>query len=396
MMLGTARRRCSLRLCQATPRWINQACASSARGLCGKPEEAKWFLENTDVPDDPRTVRFLQLAKEHGASEMRDCIDKQLAFSAVPTTMIGSGAMAALIGLNLGSGGSFASSDPLLAQAVVGLLGASTCSSIFFLAHANTLFAGLQYSGRGASTLSYVRQHGWRFSTLVRSAVATQVCAMGGLLLYVWTPALAPTGGLLHWSVPAALSLGASLGVLRQAQLFLNLSVAQWQAQEGGERESESSARAAASSTMPPPPPPPHVCIPGVDGVPPPGAFSRAVVHNGFVYVSGTGASNDTATGAVRTTSAFDETRGALDNISAVLEAAGSSAERIVVATMLLTDKQDYSECNRAYVRFFAELGLADRLPARSSALWAVPTTAKVAFSVVATVAPRTCTADSK
>ena len=36
-----------------------------------------------------------------------------------------------------------------------------------------------------------------------------------------------------------------------------------------------------------------------VDGVPPPGAFSRATVYNGLVYVSGTGASNDTGSGEV-------------------------------------------------------------------------------------------------
>ena len=125
-----------------------------------------------------------------------------------------------------------------------------------------------------------------------------------------------------------------------------------------------------------------------VEGVPPPGAFSRATVHNGLVYVSGTGASNDTATGEVRGGTAFEETRGALENVETILRAAGSAPEHIVVATMLLTNKEDYAECNRAYVDYFAEHGLAERLPARSSALWAVPTSAKVAFSVVAALAP--------
>ena len=59
--------------------------------------------------------------------------------------------------------------------------------------------------------------------------------------------------------------------------------------------------------------------------------------------------------------SAYDETLGALQNVATILAAAGSSLERIVVATMLLTNKEDYAECNRAYmyVQFFAELGLA-------------------------------------
>ena len=106
------------------------------------------------------------------------------------------------------------------------------------------------------------------------------------------------------------------------------------------------------------------------------------------MYVSGTGASDDD-TGKVQNSgqrTAFEETKGALDNIERILNATGSATESIVNAQMLLTSKDDYAECNRAYVEFFAERGLADKLPSRSSALWAVPTSAKVAFSVVAVV----------
>ena len=105
--------------------------------------------------------------------------------------------------------------------------------------------------------------------------------------------------------------------------------------------------------------------------------------------MSGTGASDDDTGKALDGNSqrtAFDETKGALANIEKILHATGSATESIVNAQMLLTSKDDYAECNRAYVEFFAERGLADKLPARSSALWAVPTSAKVAFSVVAVV----------
>ena len=153
----------------------------------------------------------------------------------------------------------------------------------------------------------------------------------------------------------------------------------------GATRAARSAGAARLFSATPPPSAITH--IPQVDGVPPPGAFSRATVHNGLVYVSGTGASNDTATGEVREGTAFEEARGALENVEIILRAAGSAPEHIVVATMLLTNKEDYAECNRGYVDFFAERGLAERLPARSSALWAVPTSAKVAFSVVAALA---------
>jgi len=102
------------------------------------------------------------------------------------------------------------------------------------------------------------------------------------------------------------------------------------------------------------------------------------------VYVSGTGgAENDTASGAVSELAAYEETRRALDNVAAILSAAGSSPDRIISAQMLLTCKEDYAECNRAYIDFFAVHG-GPELPARSSGMWAVPTMAKVAFSVVA------------
>lgn len=121
-----------------------------------------------------------------------------------------------------------------------------------------------------------------------------------------------------------------------------------------------------------------------VDDVPAPGAFSRAVVDQGKVYVSGTGAGNDTG-GDARIGTAFEETTWALENIAAILEAAGSSVPQTLSVTMLLTEKNDYAECNKAYIAFFEEHG-AVALPARSTALWGVPTTAKVAFSCVANV----------
>lgn len=315
---------------------------------------------------------------------MRESIDRQLQYSVLPTTMIGSCCTAALLGLDL-SAGPFAVAHPLVSQAVVGLLGASACSSMFYLSHANTMYAGLQYSSGTIGTLEFVQRHGWRFGTLVRASVATQMSAAGGVLLYVWTPALSTGEPTLLCSAPALVSAAAVFALLKQRSLFHSLSVS-------GDAPSEHPPGTTGAARVDVGRPTVTAHAPGVrhiasvDGVPPPGAFSRATIHNGMVYVSGTGASNDTATGEVVAASAFDETRGALENVAAVLRAAGSAPERIVVASMLLTDKEDYAECNRAYVDFFAQHGLAGRLPARSTAMWGVPTTAKVAFSVVATV----------
>jgi 2-iminobutanoate/2-iminopropanoate deaminase len=126
---------------------------------------------------------------------------------------------------------------------------------------------------------------------------------------------------------------------------------------------------------------------PPVANVPSSPAFSRVVrlEENAgpLVYVSGTGAGNDIG-GPAREGTATDETRWSLNNVAELLEAAGSGMDRVVSVTMLLTDKSDYDEVNAEYVKHFPA-----GLPSRSTALWGVPTTAKVAFSCVA-VARRT------
>ena len=111
---------------------------------------------------------------------------------------------------------------------------------------------------------------------------------------------------------------------------------------------------------------------------PAPGAFSRATRAAGLVFVSGTGAGNDTG-GKPRVGTAGDQTRWAMENVARILEAAGSSLDRVVQVTLLLTDPADYHEINAAYVPFFPS-----GLPARHTARFGVPTTAKVAFACIA------------
>lgn len=345
-------------------------CKANVNAL-GAHQEADWFAKRASETDF-RTAKMLALAQAHGVSEMRTTIETQLSFSQLPTVMVGSCCMAALLGVDLWSG-PHAAVLPLLKQSITGLLGASSLSSLFTLVHANTLLAGLSYSGQGISALEYVHRHGWRFGTIVWSTVATQAFASSGLLLYMWAPILSasvlPTA--TECASAAFLSAIALLGVAKHSFLFYSLR---------GEVKQDEVLHTSATA-------PKMIAEAGeiwhlvnVPGTPPSGAFSRATVHNRVVYVSGTGASNDTATGAVLTDgTAYAETRGALDNVATILHGAGSAPESIVVATMLLTDKSDYAECNRAYVDWFAERGLAKKLPARSSALWAVPTTAKVA-----------------
>eukprot|EP00928_Gymnodinium_smaydae_P094535 TRINITY_DN7954_c0_g2_i1.p2 TRINITY_DN7954_c0_g2~~TRINITY_DN7954_c0_g2_i1.p2 ORF type:complete len:110 (+),score=35.85 TRINITY_DN7954_c0_g2_i1:383-712(+) len=102
------------------------------------------------------------------------------------------------------------------------------------------------------------------------------------------------------------------------------------------------------------------------------------------------GASSAAAAGAAGAAAPLDvagETEQALLNVERVLHAAGSDLQRLASVTMLLTSREDYAAANRAYVAFFKQRGLEERLPARSTALWGVPTDARVAFSAVALAA---------
>ncbi len=111
---------------------------------------------------------------------------------------------------------------------------------------------------------------------------------------------------------------------------------------------------------------------------PAPGAFSRATRAAGLVFVSGTGTGNDIG-GAPREGMAADQTRWALENVAAILRAAGSSLDRVVQVTFLIQDPADYHEINVEYVRHFPK-----GLPARHTARFGEPTAAKVAFACIA------------
>ena len=108
---------------------------------------------------------------------------------------------------------------------------------------------------------------------------------------------------------------------------------------------------------------------------PAPGAFSRATRAAGLVFVSGTGTGNDIG-GSPRAGTAAQQTRWALENVAAILCAAGSSLDRAVQVTLLIPDPADYHEINAEYVTHFPEW-----LPARHTAGFGVPIRAKVAFA---------------
>ena len=84
----------------------------------------------------------------------------------------------------------------------------------------------------------------------------------------------------------------------------------------------------------------------------PPATYSQAVKAAGLVFVSGT-APTDPATGQIVGDTIEAQTRQCLTNIAAILEAAGSSVDRIVSATVILADEDDFAGLNEEWLRWF-------------------------------------------
>jgi 2-iminobutanoate/2-iminopropanoate deaminase len=84
----------------------------------------------------------------------------------------------------------------------------------------------------------------------------------------------------------------------------------------------------------------------------PPPMYSQAVKAAGLVFVSGT-APTDPTTGTINGTTIQEQTRQCLTNIQAILEAAGSSMDKIVSVTVVMADEDDFAGMNEEWVRWF-------------------------------------------
>lgn len=83
-----------------------------------------------------------------------------------------------------------------------------------------------------------------------------------------------------------------------------------------------------------------------------PPTYSQAVRAAGLVFVSGTGP-HDPATGKIVGDTIQEQTRQCLTNVSAILEAAGSSVERIVSATVIILEEDDFAGMNEEWMKWF-------------------------------------------
>ncbi len=91
------------------------------------------------------------------------------------------------------------------------------------------------------------------------------------------------------------------------------------------------------------------------------GPYSVGVQVGNFIYTAGQ-LGIDPRTGEFVPGGIETETRQALKNLKAVLEAAGSSLAQVVKTTVFLKDMDDFGTMNQVYAQFFTE-----NYPARSA-----------------------------
>jgi len=88
------------------------------------------------------------------------------------------------------------------------------------------------------------------------------------------------------------------------------------------------------------------------DAPTPVGPYSQAIVAGDFLFVAGQVPVNP-QTGDFVTDSITVQTQQCMENIKAILNAAGASLANIVRTTIYLTNMQDFGEVNETYGNYF-------------------------------------------
>jgi 2-iminobutanoate/2-iminopropanoate deaminase len=82
------------------------------------------------------------------------------------------------------------------------------------------------------------------------------------------------------------------------------------------------------------------------------GPYSQAIAVGNMLYTSGQIAINPES-GVVERTDIAGQTEQIMKNLSAVLEAAGSSFEKVIKTTCFLADMGDFAAFNEIYAKYF-------------------------------------------
>ncbi|MBC8213692.1 MAG: reactive intermediate/imine deaminase [Candidatus Marinimicrobia bacterium] len=117
------------------------------------------------------------------------------------------------------------------------------------------------------------------------------------------------------------------------------------------------------------------------DSPTPIGTYSPGIKTDNLIFTSGQIAINP-ETGEMVQDDFASEIRQAMDNLKAIIEAGGSSMNKIVKITVYLTDLKNYDILNRVFSVYFT-----DELPARSAVeVSALPKGANVEIEAIALV----------
>jgi 2-iminobutanoate/2-iminopropanoate deaminase len=84
------------------------------------------------------------------------------------------------------------------------------------------------------------------------------------------------------------------------------------------------------------------------------GPYSQAIAKDGFLFVSGQ-LPLDPSTGEIVGAAANQQIGQCLKNMGAIAEAAGTSLDKTIKTTVLLTDLAEFSAVNEVYSQFFIE-----------------------------------------
>lgn len=109
------------------------------------------------------------------------------------------------------------------------------------------------------------------------------------------------------------------------------------------------------------------------------GPYSQAIRANGFIFVSGQIAL-DPRTQELVSGDVTVQTERVLENVKGILQAAGSSLEKVVRSTVFLADMNEFAPMNQVYARYFRQ-----DPPARSTVQAArLPRDVRVEIDVIA------------
>jgi len=108
------------------------------------------------------------------------------------------------------------------------------------------------------------------------------------------------------------------------------------------------------------------------------GPYSQAIIANGMVFTSGQIALN--SNGEIVSDKVEEQTKQVLENLTAVLEEAGSSLDKVIKTTIFLSNMDDFKTVNEVYASYFNQ-----HKPARSTvAVKTLPLNVKVEIDCIA------------